>query len=106
MRHRQHAAIGTLAAERGARSPCTAIGRSHNGTSTASNLRSADAPASDGSADWVAELTARNRRLLAQAAQIRQETRAAIGRANAAVLNVMHTRTRLELTRWPPPDLP
>jgi hypothetical protein len=71
----------------------------------ASHQRSADAPASDGSADRVAELAVHNRRLLARAAQTREETRAAIVRAEGAVLNVMQTRIRLELTRQPP-DLP
>lgn len=60
----------------------------------------------DPSVDWEAKQIARNQQLLAKAAMVRALIRAAIVRAEAAVLNAKQTRIRLKLTRQPPPDLP
>jgi hypothetical protein len=56
--------------------------------------------------DWGAKQIARNRQLLMKAAKARALTRAAIVRAEVAVLNAMQTRIRLALSRQPPADLP
>ena len=56
--------------------------------------------------DWGVNQIARNRQLLAKAAEAREWTRAAIVRAEHAVQNAMRTQIARELSRHQPVAVP